>query len=236
MSEPLVLLPGMMCDARIFGPQIAALGADRAIHVASIAGSETIEQIADEIIFHAPPRFSLAGLSMGGIVAMEIMRRVPLRVTRLALIDTNPLSETPAIAALREPQIVKVKAGKLAEVMRDEMKPNYLAPGPGRADVLNTVLEMAVDLGPEVFVRQSKALQRRADQQKTLRGVRVPTLILCGRHDALCPVRRHELMAELVPGATLEIIEDAGHLPTLETPDEATAALRRWLTDTLLLV
>ncbi len=235
MAEPLVLLPGMMCDARLFAPQIAALGGDRAIHVAPISGAETVEDIADQIVFHSPPRFALAGLSMGGIIAMEIMRRIPRRITRLALIDTNPLPETPQIAAAREPQIVKVKAGKLEEVMRDEMKPNYLAPGPGRAEILNIVLEMAVSLGPDVFVRQSRALQRRPDQQKTLRDVTVPTLILCGRHDALCPVRRHELMAELVPGATLEIIEEAGHLPTLETPDAATAALQRWLTDTLLL-
>lgn len=235
MAEPLVLLPGMMCDARLFSHQTAALGRDRAVHVAPINGAATIEEIADEVIFHAPPRFALAGLSMGGIVAMEIMRRIPRRVTRLALMDTNPLAESPAIAAAREPQMVKVRAGRLDEVMRDEMKPNYLAPGPGRADVLRIVMEMARDQGGEVFLRQSRALQRRPDQQKTLRAVAVPTLVLCGRHDALCPLRRHELMADLVPGATLEVIEEAGHLPTLERPEETTAALRRWLTDTLLL-
>lgn len=235
MADPLVLLPGMMCDARLFAHQIAELGKDRAVHVAPLTGGETIEQIADEIIFHAPPRFALAGLSMGGIVAMEIMRRIPRRVTRLALIDTNPLPETPQAAANREPQIVKVRAGKLEDVMRDEMKPNYLAPGAQRADVLKIVLDMARGLGPDVFVRQSRALQRRPDQQKTLRAVDVPTLILCGRHDALCPVRRHELMADLIRGATLEIIEEAGHLPTMERPEETTAAMDRWLRDTLLL-
>jgi len=214
---------------------MATLGRHRAVHVASLAGGDTIAEIADRIIFHAPPRFALAGLSMGGIVAMEIVRRVPRRVTRLALLDTNPLAETPQVAAAREPQIVKVRAGQLVEVMRDEMKPNYLAPGAGRADVLGIVLDMARDLGPEVFIRQSRALQRRPDQQATLRAVDVPTLVLCGRHDALCPVSRHELMAGLVPGATLRIIEEAGHLPTLERPEETTRALQRWLGDALVL-
>jgi len=235
MAEPLLLLPGMMCDARLFAHQIATLGRQRAIHVAPLTAGETVEEIAEDILFHAPPRFALAGLSMGGIVAMEIIRRAPRRVSRLALLDTNPLAETPQVAAAREPQIVKVRAGRLEEVMRDEMKPNYLAPGTGRADVLNTVVDMARGLGPDVFVRQSRALQRRPDQQKTLRGVEVPTLVLCGRHDALCPLRRHELMAELIRGARLEIIEDAGHLPTMERPEQTTAALARWLNDTLLL-
>ena len=166
---------------------------------------------------------------------MEIVRRVPKRVTRLALLDTNPNSETPARAAEREPQIVGAKAGKLEEIMRDEMKPAYLAPGPNRLEVLKIVMEMAMALGPSVFVQQSKALQRRPDQQKTLRLIDMPTLVMCGRHDALCPVMRHQFMADMIRGATLEIIEDAGHMPTLETPDEATAAMRRWLDDTLLL-
>jgi pimeloyl-ACP methyl ester carboxylesterase len=234
-SEPLVLLPGMMCDARLWGPQIAALSRERLVHVAPITGGDTIEKIAALVLSDAPPRFALAGLSMGGIVAMEVVRRAPDRVTRLALLDTSPLSEPPAYAALRDPQIARARAGSLAEVMAEEMKPAYLAPGPGRVAVLKTVMEMALDHGPEVFARQSRALQRRPDQQKTLRSLRMPTLILCGRHDGLCPVRRHEFMAELVRGATLEIVEDAGHLPTLEAPETTSQAMRRWLTDTLLL-
>jgi pimeloyl-ACP methyl ester carboxylesterase len=117
----------------------------------------------------------------------------------------------------------------VAEVVAEDMKPDYLAPGPGRAAVLKAVMAMAQDLGPEVYVRQSRALQRRPDQQRTLRAVRAPTLILCGRHDGLTPVRRHELMESLIPGSRLEIIEDAGHLPTLEAPEATTDALLRWL-------
>ena len=229
VSEPLVFLPGMMCDARLFGPQTAALSATRAIHHAPITAGETVEDIAAAILDTAPPRFALCGLSMGGIVAMEVIAHAPDRVTRLALLDTNFLPEIPEKAALREPQIVGARTGRLAEIMRDEMKPNYLAPGPARAETLDLVMDMALALGPDVFVRQSRALQRRPDFSTTLKSVRVPTLILCGRHDQLCPVSRHELMAAMIPGADLVVIDGAGHLPTLETPAEVTAALERWL-------
>ena len=113
--------------------------------------------------------------------------------------------------------------------MRDEMKPACLAPGPGRIEVLNTVMAMAADLGPEVYIRQSRALQRRRDQQATLARCTAPALVMCGAHDTLCPVKRHEFMAEMIPGATLCLVEEAGHLPTLEQPDAVTHALRNWL-------
>ena len=235
MAETLVFLPGMMCDARLFGPQIAEMSADTAVMVAPITQGERVEQIASQLLDLLPQRFALAGLSMGGIVAMEVLRRAPERVARIALLDTNPLPETPQVAAAREPQIVAVKAGRMLEVMRDEMKPNYLAPGPHRGDVLDLVMDMARALGPDVFVRQSRALQRRSDQQTTLRKCKVPALILCGAHDALCPVKRHEFMAELIPNATLRIMEQSGHLPTLEQPQETTQALREWLAQPMIL-
>lgn len=229
MAEALVLLPGMMCDARLFGPQIAELSADTAVMTAPVTQGERIEEIASKLLDLLPKRFALAGLSMGGIVAMEVMRRAPDRVTRIALMDTNPLPETPVIAANREPQIVKARSGRMLEVMREEMKPNYLAPGPQRADVLDLVMDMAERLGPEVFIRQSRALQRRKDQQATLAKCKVPALVLCGAHDALCPIKRHEFMAELIPNAELVVLENAGHMPTLEQPDQTTDALRRWM-------
>jgi pimeloyl-ACP methyl ester carboxylesterase len=229
MAEPIVFLPGMMCDARLFGPQLAELSADRAVMCAPVHQGERIEEIASELLAQLPLKFALAGLSMGGIVAMEILRRAPERVTRIALMDTNPLPETPQVAASREAQIIGARSGRMMDVMRNEMKPNYLAPGPQRVEVLNLVMDMADFLGPEAFVRQSRALQRRRDQQSTLRKCRVPALVLCGEYDALCPVKRHTFMAELIPYAELKVISGAGHLPTLEQPDATTAALRDWL-------
>lgn len=219
----------MMCDGRLFAPQVAALGLRRAIHLAPVVGHDSMAALADEVLAHAPPRFALAGLSMGGIVAMEIMARAPERVARLALLDTNPLAELPEVRARRGPQMDRVRRGELRAVMRDEMKPNYLAEGPRRAAVMDLCMAMAMGLGPEVFLCQSLALRDRADRQDTLRAVRVPTLVLCGREDRLCPVARHELMADLVPGARLAIIEGAAHLPTLEQPEATTGALARWL-------
>lgn len=229
MPDPLVLLPGMMCDARLFAPQMADLSRDHAVMVAPITQGERVEEIASDLLSLLPAKFALAGLSMGGIVAMELLRRAPERITRLALMDTNPLAETPQTAAAYEPMIIGARAGRLEEVLRGFMKPDYLAPGPQRLAVLGQVLEMGRDLGPEVLVRQVRALQRRRDQQPTLRRCKVPTLILCGAYDTLTPLKRHAFMAELIPYARLEVIAEAGHLPTLEAPGATTAALRAWM-------
>ncbi len=160
---------------------------------------------------------------------MEVFRQAPARITRLALLDTNPKAENDAVAQYREPQIAKVLAGQLRSVMRDEMKPNYLTDGPNMGQILDLCMAMADTLGPDVFVRQSRALQTRPDQQDTLRGVKVPTLILCGEEDSLCPPHRHELMHGLIPHSTLRVIQNAGHLPTLEQPDPTNEALAKWL-------
>lgn len=229
MTEPVVFLPGTMCDARLFGPQIAALSSEVTVTVAPITKGERVEEIASGLLDTLPARFALAGLSLGGVVAMEILRRAPDRVTRMALMSTNALAETPQAAAAREPQIVKVRSGKFKEVIAEEIEPKYFAPGAWREEIVALVMDMAEFLGPNVFVRQSRALQRRRDQQKTLRQCKVPTMVLCGEHDQLSPVKRHTFMAELIPNAELRVIEGAGHLPTLEKPDQTTNALRDWL-------
>ena len=226
---PLLLLPGMMCDARLFGPQIEALSGRVPIMVCPLGRHDTIAAIASEILSYAPPVFALAGLSMGGIVAMEMLRQAPKRVARLALLDTNPQAEEEPAKARRIPQMAAARAGRLRDVLRDEMKPNYLARTPGRQAVLDLCMAMAMDLGPDVFLSQSAALRDRPDQCETLRNYAGPSLVLCGAEDALCPVERHELMAGLLPDAHLEIIAQAGHLPTLEQPETTTAALARWL-------
>ena len=227
--EPLVLVPGMMCDARLFAPQINALSRDMPVTVVPNTLGERIEEIASAILLGLPQKFTLAGLSMGGIIAMEIIRRAPERVTRIALMDMNPLPETLQSASAYEPLIVGAKAGRFEEMMRAILKPDHLAPGPQRLQIMNVVAEMGRSMGPEVFIRQCRALQRRRDQQATLRRIKAPALVLCGEHDGLKPVRRHTFMAELIPYAKLEIIEGAGHLPTLEQPEAVTDVLRAWM-------
>lgn len=230
MNDPLVLLPGMMCDARLFIPQIEALSADYTIMVAPITSGSSMQTLAESVLAHAPPRFALAGLSMGGIVAMEIIRLAPQRVTKLALLDTNPLAETPERQALRAPQVARAKAGELRTIMRDEIKPAYLTDGPNTGAILDLCMAMAETLGPEVFDRQSRALRDRPDQSETLKSYTGTTLILCGEDDKLCPVQRHELMRDLIPGSELAIIRQAGHLPVLEQPRRTNQALLKWLT------
>ncbi len=226
---PLVFLPGMMCDERLFTPQTEVLSADREIHHLSIGAHQSMQEIAADVLTQAPPHFALTGLSMGGIVAMEVIRQAPERVERLALLDTNPLAEAIDRQQAREPQMDKVKAGGLREVMRDELKPNYLVDGPLKPVVLDLCMEMAEELGVEVFINQSLALQQRPDQQDTLRSINIPTLVLCGAEDRLCPIERHQLMHDLIVGSELVIIDDAGHMPTLEQPEATTAALAKWL-------
>jgi pimeloyl-ACP methyl ester carboxylesterase len=226
---PLVLIPGMMCDGRLFNPQSAALSGERAIQLAPISAHDNVAALAQDILDNAPPTFAVAGLSMGGIVAMEMMRRSPERIERLALLDTNPLAETDLVRAGRLPQMEKVRNGRLENVMREEMKPNYLSDGPHKSAVLDLCMSMAKSLGPDVFLRQSTALANRPDQTDALRSATVPTLVLCGEDDILCPLARHQLMHQLVPHSTLEVISNAGHLPTLEQPEQTTAALIRWL-------
>ncbi|MCA1296874.1 alpha/beta fold hydrolase [Stappia indica] len=228
---PLVLLPGMMCDARLFAPQITTLSGRIPVMTMPVAGCDTMAGLAGDILACAPPRFALAGLSMGGILAMELVRQAPERVARLALLDTNPLAEVEEVKARRGPQIEAVRAGGLDAVMRDVMIPNYLHDATDPKGIAALCLEMARDLGPGVFAAQSKALRDRRDQTETLRAYSGPALVLCGRHDRLCPLSRHHLLHDLMPQSTFEIIEGAGHLPTLEQPETTTAALVRWLED-----
>ncbi len=228
---PLVLLPGMMCDARLFGPQIEALSGATPLISVPLTGHDSVAALAADVLACAPDHFALAGLSMGGIVAMEVLRQAPDRVARLALLDTNPLAERPEVKAGRIPQMAAVEKGELWRVMRDEMKPNYLADGPRQGVILDLCMAMAMDLGPDAFLRQSRALMDRPDQTGTLAAYPGRTLVLCGRQDVLCPIERHEMMHGLLPDSRLVILDGAGHLPTLEKPVETNAALRQWLED-----
>lgn len=225
---PLVLIPGMMCDARMWGGLAAALH-PRAVGHALPTEADDMSELAAKVLHDAPQHFALAGLSMGGIVAMEVLRQAPERVTHLALLDTNPLAEAPEMRARRAPQIARALAGQLATVMRDEMKPNYLVPGAEQPAILDLCMDMALTLGAEVFASQSRALRDRPDQTATLAAFKGPALVLMGAEDRLCPFDRHQLMHRLMLQSRLVIVDGAAHLPTLEKPLETKAALIRWL-------
>jgi len=224
---PLLLIPGMMCDARMWGDLPAAV-APRAIHHVLPTGADDISEIAAQILARAPKTFALAGLSMGGIVAMEIVRQAGHRIERLALLDTNPLAEPDDIRARRQPQIDRALSGDLAGVIRNEMKPNYLA-DPSDTVLLDLCMDMALTLGPEVFRSQSLALRDRRDQTETLAGFARPALVLMGEQDRPCPRDRHDLMHRLMPQSRLVIVPGAGHLPPLEQPEQTLSAFTGWL-------
>ena len=223
------MVPGMMCDERIFSPQIEELSKNIEVTVADISNFSSVSELASDVLKKAPKSFSLLGHSMGGIVAMEIYSHEPKRIEKLILMDTNPKAELDEVKLKREPQIREVNKGKLLEVMRDEMKPNYLAESENKRSVLNVCMDMALTLGPDVFINQSRALQSRLDQQNTIQSIKIPVLIMCGSEDKLCPVERHEMMHNMISDSDLIIINNAGHMPTLEQPRETTEVIKEWL-------
>ena len=229
VPAPAVLyLPGMMCDARLFAPQTAALG-NPAFH-ADTTAAEDFASMAERTLVDAPPEFALVGLSMGGILAFEIWRQAAERVTHLALLDTNPHADAPGRRSLRMEHIDVALNGGLRELAIEALKPEYLAESHrDDAVLLETILDMALDLGPQVFRRQSLALRDREDSVPVLDTIDCPTAVICGVEDRLCPVEYHELMAERIPGAHLTVIEDCGHIATLEQPAVVTRELQRLL-------
>ncbi len=225
---PLVLIPGFMCDGRLFGPQIGRLQGERAVFPL-VPMQSSIPEMATAILDVIPGRFCVAGLSMGGIVAMEILRQAPDRVERLALMDTTPLADAPENHSVRTRQIADVWDGKLDAVMREELKPAYLVDSPQKPALLELCTDMARALGPEVFEAQAIALRDRRDATDVLASAPEHTLILHGTEDHLCPPERHQLMHALAPQSTLVAIDGAGHLPTLEQPQTTLTALKDWL-------
>ena len=219
-----LLLPGLMCDGRLWAPQIEAL-TQRTI-VGDTTRADNFADMARDVLADAPQRFAMAGLSMGGILALEIWRQAPQRVSHIALLDTNAQADPPDRRSRRMQQIEDALSGRLRELAIETLKPVYLAESHRDDDeLLGTILDMAMDLGPEVFERQSLALKNRVDSVETLDTIDCPALVLCGREDALCPVSFHELMASRIPDAKLVVVDDCGHLATLEQPAVVTAEL-----------
>jgi pimeloyl-ACP methyl ester carboxylesterase len=227
--EPLVLIPGFMADARSFMPQLARFGADRPVILLGPGLGDTVEKITAEIAPHLPPRFALVAHGLGGNIAIEILRKRPEAVTRVALISTDPLPDTPQVAAQREAMLIAAKTGHLPACMTQMLPRDALHDAPWRDEVMALVLDMAESLGPVQFQRHLRVLQRRPDQQKTLRKVHVPTMIIAGKSDTLVPRRRAELIAAMMPQGCLEIIAEAGHMPQLEQPEAVTRVLQTFL-------
>lgn len=227
-AEPLLLLPGHMCDARLWS---AATIPDQFFH-ADLTHDDRIAGMAARALTEGPPRFIAAGLSMGGIVALEIARAAPERLAGLVLIDTNAGADLPERAAARLAHQQGVRDGHLRDIVGEEMKPAYLAAkNRGRQDLLDLLMAMAEDLGAGVFLRQSEAIRTRPDAHAVLGAIACPTLVMCGAEDRLCPPEWHRDMADAIPGARLEVIDGAGHLPPLEQPALFSNLLVTWLAE-----
>lgn len=235
MPEPVVMIPGLMCDARLFWHQIVALSRTHPVSVVLPHPGTTIEDLSAHVLAMSPARFALVGLGLGAQVALDVLRREPARVARIVLISADPLGDTPQTAEAREKRIILARTSRLLRAMTEELPDHAIAYGDLRREVLDLSEDMALALGEDVYVDQSRALQRRRDQQKTLRMAKLPALILAGAADSLVPVRRQALMADLMPTARLQVIEDAGHLLPLEQPQAVTAALGLFLKGPLVL-
>ncbi|MCW5626323.1 MAG: alpha/beta fold hydrolase [Burkholderiales bacterium] len=229
--QSLVLIPGLSCDAALWAPQVSALAGLADIRVADVTRDETVRGMAARVLAEAPAgRFSLAGLSMGGYVALEILRQAPDRIERLALLDTSARPDTPERSAERRQFIELAQRERGFTPITRVMLPILVHPDRlDDARLVAVVRDMAENVGVEAYVRQQRAVMGRPDSRPDLPGIRCPTLVLCGREDRLTPLELHEEMAGLLPSAELVVIERCGHLPPLERPDETSAALRKWL-------
>lgn len=226
---PLVLLPGLLCDSALWTHQAHHLGRDRTVIVADLRHDDSLDAMAARVLAAAPPRFALAALSMGGYVAFTILRAAPERIARLALLDTSARADTDEQRTRRRVLLDLSRRGQFKGVT-PRLLPYYLhpdclaAPEPG-----GTVMAMAERLGPEVFLRQQRAIMHRPDSRDLLPGIVAPTLVICGREDAATPLDHSEEIAALIPGARLAVIEECGHLSSLERPQAVTVLLRLWL-------
>lgn len=228
---PILLVPGLGGSPRIYAPVMPALWRHAPVTVANHMRDDSMVAIARRILDEAPPRFALAGHSMGGYIAFEIMRQAPERVARLALIGTQARPDTPEAAERRRSQIATVRAGGLHDVL-DALFPIFVHPDRRDDAALRAMVHaMGDDVGAEPFARQLTAIASRIDSRPTLRTVRCPTLVLTGDQDNTIPDSRSasQEMADGIAGARLVVLAACGHLPQPEQPDATAAALIEWL-------
>jgi pimeloyl-ACP methyl ester carboxylesterase len=226
----LVLVPGLLCTSALWAPQIAALTDIADCTVADHTRHDTMEGIARSILAAAPQRFALAGLSMGGYIAYEIVRQAPERVERLALLDTGSRADTPERTAARRDLLATAEREGVRRA-QELLMPTLIhkARLADRA-LVDAILQMAADTGLQAFRCQEAAIIGRPDNRPLLPDILCPTLVLVGEQDALTPPELAREIAAGIPGAKLEIVPDCGHLSTLERPEAVNSALRAWLT------
>ncbi len=228
MYQPLVFLPGLICDARLWRDIIDGLADSVAPMVADLRLDNSIAAMARRTLAAAPPRFALAGLSMGGYVALEIMRQAPERVTHLALFDTSARADTEERKETRRKGIEMIGQGKFIGVSSGLLG-SLVAPHRLGTALADEVQAMSERVGPEAYIRQQQAIMGRADSLPLLKDIAVPTLVGVGALDKMTPPELAEEMAAGIPGAKLAKFPDAAHLPTMETPAPVIAAMREWL-------
>lgn len=231
MRQALILIPGLLCTAALWRSQIAHLSDIAEITVADHTGHDSMAELARAILAEAPERFALAGLSMGGYIALEMMRQAPERVTKLALLDTNARKDTPQQSDRRRSFIELARRGRFLGISRrlleDLVHPDHVED----REIGNTVVKMARETGRDAFIRQQTAIIGRIDSRPYLPRIDCPTLVLCGREDKLSPLELHEEMARMIRGADLVVVERCGHLAPLEQPEAVNQALRDWLAE-----
>jgi pimeloyl-ACP methyl ester carboxylesterase len=227
MSEslPIVLIPGLLCSARLYAQQIPALWRFGPVMVADHTRDESMGAIARRILAQAPPKFMLCGLSMGGYVAFEILRVAPERVAKLALLDTTARPDLPQQSEARRAQIADARGGRLLEVLERAFA-TWVHPSRRSDEALHSLaVAMANDVGVEGFARQQLAIMSRVDSRPSLAAIRCPTLVLVGEQDGLTPPDRAAEMAQAIPDSRLVTLTDCGHLSAAEQPEKVTQAL-----------
>jgi pimeloyl-ACP methyl ester carboxylesterase len=226
---PLVLLPAFMTTRALWVAQVAALSDIASIHVVELSPYDSIDSMAEAVLERAPDHFALAGLSLGGFTAFEIMRRASDRVSRLALVSTGANLDTPERMEARKKQVEAVRAGKFDEVAEGLVKAMQSPTRPFAPAAQNTLRQMVWETGPECFLRQQNAMVNRPDSRPDLAHIACPTLVVHGRNDQPWPIEGAEEMARSVSHARFVAIDDCGHLSTLDRPAEVTVAMRDWL-------
>ena len=228
-SLPVVLVPGLNCSARLYADQIPALWQFGPVTVGDHRRDNSIAAIARRILADAPPRFALAGLSMGGYIAFEILRQAADRVAKLALLDTGAGVEVPERTAQRKPLIALAQQGRFAEITEDQFPLLVHRNRHGDAVLKAQVRAMNAETGPEAYCRQQHAIMGRADSRPGLAAIVCPTLVLVGDDDQLTPPALAHEMAAGIRGARLVVVPECGHLSTMERPQAVTQALLDWM-------